>query len=125
MKAGAVTNAAPNKVKVFKAHVVRANRIPLASEQDIPESEINPLGQASKIYGPQYKYREGVYYADTAMNYLRFGTPINETAKKYGLVNGDQLRGHACNTVVSFDGNALVILYFTKLVYELNIVWAR
>lgn len=111
MESAAPSNASKEKVKVFNASVVRSNRRPLRSEQSMPESEVNPLGQASEIPGAQYAYKEGVYYASTNRNYLRFGTPADVAAKRYGLVNGDQLRGHACDNKVIFDGSDIVILY--------------
>lgn len=103
-------NATPKKVKVFMASSIRANR-PARSEQYIPASEINPNGQRSEISKTQYKYREGVYYSETNRNYLRFGQPSTEQEKRFGIINGDQLRGHACETKVIFDGNEIVLLY--------------
>jgi hypothetical protein len=115
MKAGAVTNPEPKKVKTFDAHSLRSNRSPLISLQSVPASEINPNGQESEIKGAQYKMREGVYYASTNRNYLRFGAPANETEKRYGLINGDEIRGHACNTLTEFNGDEIVILYSSSM----------
>jgi len=110
-QAAAVTNAGKEKVKVFNSHAVRSNRKFVITTQELPESEINPLGQKSEIPAGKYKYREGVYYSDTNRNYLRFGEPVNNAAKLYGLINGDQIRGHACETKITFEGNEIVILY--------------
>jgi hypothetical protein len=115
MKAGVVTNVEPKKVKVFDAHSLRSNRVPLISFQSIPPSEVNPNGQESEIKGAQYRMKEGVYHAATNKNYLRFGTPLNDAQKRNGLINGDDLRGHACNTITEFNGNEIVILYSSSM----------
>jgi len=59
----------------------------------------------------QYVFKEGVYYSSMNRNFLRFGTPIDAAAKRYAMVNGDQLRGHACQTKAIFSGSDIVILY--------------
>jgi len=110
MQAAAVCNVTPKKVKVFDYSTLKSNRV-AKTEQFVPVSEANPSGQQSEISLAQYVFKEGVYYSSMNRNFLRFGTPIDAAAKRYAMVNGDQLRGHACQTKAIFSGSDIVILY--------------
>jgi hypothetical protein len=91
-------------------HVVRANRRLKKSTQSIPNTETNTPGMESYIPGAKYIYKEGVYYSDTNKNLNTFGVPQNIQQELNGLVQGESLRGHVCDTIVEFDGQEQVIL---------------
>jgi hypothetical protein len=109
-KAGAATNMSKSKIKMFMNHIVRANRRLNKSTQSIPDTDTNTPGMASYIPGAKYIYKEGVYYSDTNKNINTFGVPQNLQQELNGLVQGQSLRGHVCDTIVEFDGNEQVIL---------------
>jgi hypothetical protein len=109
-KAGCATNIQKESVKVFMNHVCRSNRRPNKSTQTIPYSDTNPNGMESYIPGGKYLYKEGVYYSDCNNNKNTFGVPTTIEQTLRGLVSGDKLRGHACDTVIEFTGNEKVIL---------------
>lgn len=109
-KAGAVTNMSKSKIKMFMNHVVRANRRLKKSTQSIPNTDTNTPGMESYIPGAKYIYKEGVYYSDTNKNLNTFGVPQNIQQELNGLVQGESLRGHVCDTIVEFDGQEQVIL---------------
>jgi hypothetical protein len=109
-RAGCATNIQKESVKVFMNHVCRSNRRPNKSTQTIPYSDTNPNGMESYIPGGKYLYKEGVYYSDCNNNKNTFGVPTTIEQTLRGLVSGDKLRGHACDTVIEFTGNEKVIL---------------
>jgi hypothetical protein len=109
-KVGAATNIEKKSVKEFMNHVCRSNRRLYKSTQTIPPSDTNPNGMESYIPGSKYSYKEGVYYSDCNNNKNTFGVPTTIEQVLRGLVSGDKLRGHACDTIVEFTGNEKVIL---------------
>ena len=112
-----VSNADFEKVKVFQEIGLSTNNNrynPLAPEAswdcptvDIPATEINPLGQRTRINAKKFRQVEESIYAELPRNILskRSGTEVQK------LINGDVMRGQACVFRLRNASSKKVVLY--------------
>ena len=74
-----------------------------------------PNGMYSRLKPANYKYREGVFYADIKRDAFTKGFTTNETQIRTQIASGRPLRGHVCLCRITFRNSNYTKLFTTSL----------
>lgn len=105
----------PDKVKVFQTHALHANVNSDLVELTVPKNEMFPNGMYSRLKPANYKYREGVFYADIKRDAYTKGFTTNETVIRNLIASGRPMRGHVCLCRLTFNTSEYVRIYSTSI----------
>lgn len=105
----------PDKVKVFLTHALHANLSPELVEITVPPNQMYPNGMYTRLKPGNYKYREGVFYADIKRDAYTKGFTTDETVIKNLIANGRPMRGHVCVVRLTFSTSDYCKLFTTSI----------
>jgi len=105
----------PDKVKIMLTSTIHANIKPTKVELFIPPNDMYPNGMYSYLMPGNYKYKEGVFYADLKRDWFTKGVPINDAAGRLQIAEGRALRGHVVNVRITYTTNEYVNLFSTSI----------
>jgi hypothetical protein len=105
----------PDKVKVFLTHALHANLSPELVEITVPPNQMYPNGMYTRLKPGNYKYREGVFYADIKRDAYTKGFTTDETVIKNLIANGRPMRGHVCVVRITFSTSDYCKLFTTSI----------
>jgi hypothetical protein len=104
-----------DKVKVFQTHALHSNLQPELVELFIPATQMYPNGMYSVLKPANYKYREGVFYADIKRDAYTKGFTTNEAQLRAQIAGGRPMRGHVCLVRITYRTNKYIKLFTTSL----------
>lgn len=102
-----------DKVKVFLTHEIHSNIAPTLVEFFIPPNTMYPNGMYSYLKPGNYSYKEGVFYAAIKRDWFTKGIPADDTAGRWQIANGRQLRGHVVRVRLHYTTNDYTVLFST------------
>lgn len=101
----------PDKVKVFLTQEYHANLACSLIEIRVPANAMYPNGMYTVLKPANFKYREGVFYADIKRDAYTKGFTTDPTQLKNNIAGGRPIRGHVCTVRITFITNEYVKLF--------------
>lgn len=102
-----------DKVKIMLTSQIHSNISPTLVEFFIPESTMYPNGMYSYLKPGNFKYKEGVFYANIKRDWYTKGVPADNPAGNLQIAEGRALRGHVVRVRLTYTTTEYVKLFST------------